>query len=178
MRDFLPSHHSALGSVQTPRPDASVTLRPLPEGHVLQVLGSHGVDDIGSLLLEISDGADHTVRTAGPGQWFVVGDRSLSVQEFLAIESRLEGKAALVDQSHGRVRIWVSGRQVEAMLAKGTAVDLDERSFKAGQTALTLVGHISVHLTRIAPDGFEILVLRSFAEDLWTNLNHMSVEFN
>ncbi len=120
----------------------------------------------------------HAVRAAGPGQWLVVGDRPLSAQEFLTIESRLEGRAVLVDQSHGRVRIGVSGSGAEALLAKGTAVDVDERSFKAGQTAMTLVGHISVHLTRIAPDGFEILVLRSFAEDLWNDLNRMSVEFN
>jgi len=178
MRDFLPSHRSALAAAQTTRFGASLVLQPLPEGHILQVLSSHGMDDIRSLLVEISDGGKHAVRAAGPAQWFVVGNRPLSEQEFLKIETRLESNAALVNQSHGRVRIGVSGSHVGAMLAKGTAVDLDEHSCKIGQSAMTLIGHISVHLTRVAEDSFEILVLRSFAEDLWDDLNRMSAEFN
>jgi sarcosine oxidase subunit gamma len=178
MRDFPLFPRAALTSARATRFGASLTLQPLPEGHVLQVFSSQGMTVIHSSLLEISDGTNHAVRAAGPGQWFVVGDCPLAAQEFLTIASRLEGRAVLVDQSHGRVRIGVSGSHAEIVLAKGTAVDLDERSFKVGQTALTLVGHISVHLTRIAPDGFEILVLRSFAEDLWNDLNRMSAEFN
>ena len=36
--------------------------------------------------------------------------------------------------------------------------------------ATTLLGHVSVQLTRVAPDGFELLVLRSFARDVWDSL--------
>jgi sarcosine oxidase subunit gamma len=177
MLDFPLSHRPALACARATRSGTSLTLQPLTEGHVLQVLSSQGMTDIRSTLIEISDGANHAVRAAGPGQWFVVGDRPLSAREFLTLETRLAGKAALVDQSHGRIRISVSGIHAEAMLAKGTAVDLNKQSFSAGQTAMTLVGHISVHLTRIDPDSFEILVLRSFAEDLWNDLNRMSAEF-
>jgi sarcosine oxidase subunit gamma len=97
MRDFPLPHRTALTSAQATRFGASLTLQPLPEGHVLQVFSSQGMTDIRSSLLKISDGADHAVRAAGPGQWFVVGDRPLAAQEFFTIESRLEGKASLVD---------------------------------------------------------------------------------
>jgi sarcosine oxidase subunit gamma len=40
-----------------------------------------------------------------------------------------------------------------------------------------LLGHVSVQLTRMAPDGFEILVLRSFAQDVWDSLIAMGREY-
>jgi heterotetrameric sarcosine oxidase gamma subunit len=64
-----------------------------------------------------------------PGQWFIVGNKLLSRSEITALISTLEPKADCVDQSHGRVRIRVSGSKVEQMLAKGTAVDLAPTAF-------------------------------------------------
>jgi sarcosine oxidase subunit gamma len=50
------------------------------------------------------------------------------------------------------------------VLAKGVPIDLDARVFGPGDTALTLVGHISVHLWQVdrAPT-YEFAVPRSFA---------------
>ena len=42
---------------------------------------------------------------------------------------------------------------------------------------MTLIGHISVHMTRAAPDRFELMVLRGFAESLWEEIAHMGAEF-
>jgi sarcosine oxidase subunit gamma len=97
--------------------------------------------------------------------------------EITALISTLEPKADCVDQSHGRVRIRVSGAKVEQMLAKGTAVDLAPIAFPLGHATTTLIGHVAAHITRTDSESFEIIVLRGFAESLWDDLETMGREF-
>jgi len=83
----------------------------------------------------------------------------------------------VVDQSHGRVRIALSGPMATRVLAKGTAADLSLTAFPIHHATTTLIGHIAAHLTRIAEDRFELIVLRGFAESQWEDLDRMSAEF-
>ncbi len=141
-----------------------VTLTALPDGHVVLLLAKTGAPapDMEGL------------RPAGPGQWFLVGDAPLTEAGMAALAARLP-EVALSDQSHGRVRIAVAGPQVVAMLAKGTAVDLERMA--VGQSATTLIGPLGVHLTRTGPAAFELMVLRSFAAALWHDLEAMAAEY-
>lgn len=182
MVDFVLLHRSALadaksGSFGAPSTRARITLEALPEGHVLQVLAARGSSDLQDLIPRIGDGAPHAVRPYGPGQWFVVGDAPLSAAEIFGKTPLLDGRASISDQGHGRIRIGISGQAVETVLAKGTAVDLDHASFPVGQSAMTLIGHISALITRTGTESFELLVLRGFAESLWDELIQMSLEF-
>ena len=140
-----------------------VTLSALPEGHVVLLLTRAGAPapDLPGL------------RPAGPGQWFMVGDSPLAAAELAAL-ARLPG-VAVSDQSHGRVRIAVAGAQAAAMLAKGTAVDLE--ALPVGASTATLIGPLGVHLTRTADRAFELVVLRSFAAALWHDLEVMAAEY-
>jgi sarcosine oxidase subunit gamma len=182
MFDFALLHRSALagarsGSFGASSTTARITLRALPEGHVLQVLAAHGSGDLQTLIPQVGDGAPHAVRPYGPGQWFVVGDAPLSAADIGGKATLLAGKASIADQGHGRARIGISGAAVEAVLAKGTAVDLDRANFVIGHSAMTLIGHISALITRTDVDSFELMVLRGFAESLWDELLQMSLEF-
>jgi sarcosine oxidase subunit gamma len=182
MADFALHHRPALadatsGSFGAPSTSARITLTALTEGHVLQVLAARGSGDLQDLILRISDGTPNAVRPYGPGQWFVIGDAALSAAEIFGKTPLLDGRASIADQGHGRIRIGISGRAVEAVLAKGTAVDLDRAKFPIGQSAMTLIGHISALITRTDAESFEILVLRGFAESLWDELIQMSLEF-
>jgi sarcosine oxidase subunit gamma len=47
--------------------------------------------------------------------------------------------AAIVDQSHGRTLLRVTGPRVRDALAKGLAIDLHPREFKTGYAAVTAV---------------------------------------
>jgi len=152
----------------------AISLDVLPEGRIIQILGGAGHSDLPALLADLA-GAD-VVRTAGPGQWFIVGDTPIDFSELQAFGAKLAPIAFAVDQSHGRVRIAVSGSAARSVLAKGTAVDLD--ALEPGQSATTLIGRISVHMTRTAADHFELVVLRGFAESLWDDLVRMSAEFS
>jgi len=154
--DHRPALAGAFGS--------GVILTPLPEGHVLL------------LLARASAPAPEEpgLRPAGPGQWYLVGDAVLAPEALAALAARLPD-VAVCDQSHGRVRIAAEGPKAAAMLAKGTAVDLE--TLPVGASATTLVGPIGVHLTRTGDAAFELMVLRSFATALWHDLSRMAAEY-
>ena len=141
-----------------------VTLKALPEGHVVLLLTRAGAQapDVPGL------------RPGGPGQWFMVGEAPLSAEELAALVARLPD-VAVSDQSHGRVRIVVEGARAAEMLAKGTAVDLE--ALAVGAYAITLVGTLGAHLTKMAATTYEVMVLRSFAEALWDDLEVMAAEY-
>lgn len=159
MPDLL--HRPALGGPIA----GGVTLTALPEGRVLHLLARAGAPapDLDGL------------RPMAPGQWLLVGDHPMDGAEVARLAARLPD-VAICDQSHGRVRIAVAGPRAAAMLAKGTAVDLD--AMAVGASAATLVGPIGVHLTRTGGQAFELVVLRGFAESLWHDLAAMAAEYD
>ena len=160
-----------------PASGPGIQLRALLEGHVLQAIGSADCNDLPKLLATIGDQGDFAVRSAGPRQWLVVGDASLTSDAIEARANQLGKQAVLVDQSHGRVRISLAGIAVETLLAKGTGIDLGLPAFPVGHSAMTLIRHIAAHLTRVGACVFEILVARGFAESLWDDLLLMGGEF-
>jgi len=174
MADFQLIHRPAVSETLASGTGA-VTLQPLPEGRVIHVLGKPDGGDLRQVLAEFAGADPCGLRWAGPGQWFIVGDAPMNHGEMQAMAARLAPYAFLVDQSHGRVRIGLKGTRIADVLAKGTGVDLE--GVAVGESAMTLVGHISVHLTRLAPDSIELMVMRGFAESLWDDLVRMSREF-
>lgn len=154
-----------------------VRLKPLFGGHILQVLGKSSDGELTDFVHDALGRRPLAVRTVSPGQCFIVGDEMLNQANRQSLAGKLKSRADIVDQSHGRVRIMLHGRNAELVLAKGTAVDLAPQAFPIGHAAMTLIGHIGAHITRTDDDRFEIIVLRGFAESLWDELDHMSREF-
>ncbi|MGV3549193.1 sarcosine oxidase subunit gamma [Rhizobium sp.] len=152
---------------------SKIRLAPLPEGAILQVVGlADGV----AAVTEAAGQAGLSLRPNGPGQWFLVGDAAMTRTAIDALRGTLGDGFAVIDQSHGRIRIAVEGSAVESVLAKGTGIDL--AAFPAGDATSTLIGHISVHLSRQSATRFELMSLRGFAESLWHDLQTMAGEFS
>ena len=143
----------------------------------MHVLGKSADGDLMGFLREAVASQPFAVRAVSPGQTFIVGNETLSHAAAQALARKIAARADVIDQSHGRVRMVLQGHRAERALAKGTAVDLAIRAFPVGQSAMTLLGHIGAHITRIGDDCFEIIVLRGFAESLWGDLDQMSREF-
>jgi sarcosine oxidase subunit gamma len=120
---------------------------------------------------------DLMLRWAGPEQWLAVAERGRDGDLHQHLTVALAEAASLVDQSHGRVAIVIAGPRARAVLAKGTAVDLHPSRFRPGQVAMTQMAHVGVHLTQTAPDAFELLMFRSFAESLVEFLTAMAAEY-
>ncbi|MBW9052687.1 sarcosine oxidase subunit gamma [Rhizobium mesosinicum] len=163
-----PEHRPALAGKTTVE-GPGIRLEPLPEGHLLHVVGAIDGDSLASALAAVGLAAS-SVRPAGYQQWYITGDDSLPPSRIALLADRLRGGGFVCDQSHGRIRFALSGPRAADLLLQGTAVDLDPASFPIGQSAVTLFGHVSVQLTRTQATAFEITVLRSFAEDLYEML--------
>lgn len=177
MPEFRPVLRPALGTRQ-PLASAALKLFPLPEGMIIHVLARPGEQDVAPFLGSLTKAAMHGLRPVSPGQWFIVGDEPMPHQEMKSLFAALEPRATGVDQSHGRVRIRIEGKMASCALSKGTALDLDSSAFPVGQSAVTLIGHVAAHITRVDAEAFEIIVLRGFAESLWDDLARMSLEFS
>ncbi|EJT06194.1 sarcosine oxidase subunit gamma family protein [Rhizobium sp. CCGE 510] len=170
----LPKHRPVLArAAYAGISEAGVRLEALAEGHLLHVLGTIEPAALAAELVKAGF-TNSSIRKAGFRQWFVAGDEPLAPAGLDALTAALAGKAVVMDQSHGRVRIGVSGRSSRSLLSKGTAVDLDPAIFPEGHSAMTMVGHLSVQIVRTGDDSFELTVLRSFAESLWDELKHMA----
>ncbi|MDX8499029.1 sarcosine oxidase subunit gamma family protein [Mesorhizobium sp. VK4C] len=176
MSEYAIEHRTALGD-KRPVISAAIALGVLPEGQVLHVLSASADGDL-SGTIRASLGCDAlAIRAVSPGQWFIVGNETISVSALVDIVQKLKPHAEIVDQSHGRIRISIAGSKATWVLAKGTGVDLALSSFPVGHSTTTLIGHIGAHVTRISEHEFELMVLRGFAESLWDELVELSREY-
>ncbi len=170
MADFALAARPALAFAPLGTPETSLRLAALPEGRLIHALATEKGVEIAGRLAAIAGDAPFAVRAYAPGQWFLVGDTPLAPGELARLAEQVAGQAALSDQSHGRVRLSIEGPAARHLLAKGTGVDLGEAAFPVGRSAPTLYRHVGIHLTRTAPERYELIVLRSFAVDLWEQL--------
>ena len=172
----------ALAAVHSGRHGASrgepgVTLRALPEGFLLHLLARPGDAAGEESAKALAARLGVPLRKTSPGQWYVAGDQPMTAAEQAALASGLESTLAISDQSHGRVRMAVSGPDVGKALAKLVAADLKPKSFPVGHSTTLFAGHMAAHAYRAAEDAFEITVLRGFALDLWESIEQAAREF-
>lgn len=118
-----------------------------------------------------------TVMWAGPGQHYVKSGGHTEGALAGELKKKLGPAASIMDQSHGRVVLRVDGPKSRALLAKGTPVDLHPNMFPVGQSAVTQMAHVGVHLTRIGADAFELSVFRGFSGSFWEWLTEQALEF-
>ena len=69
---------------------------------------------------------------SGPDQWLACKVPAPAEGMEALLAAPFAGLASLVDQSHGRTLLRVTGPHVRDALAKGVAVDLHPRAFKTG----------------------------------------------
>ncbi|HWU64133.1 MAG TPA: sarcosine oxidase subunit gamma [Ensifer sp.] len=146
-----------------------VSVEAMAEGHLLQVMGATAMQALQSLAADAGI-TETRVWPAGYQQWFMAGERTLTSANLEAFTRQLAPGVFVSDQSHGRVRIRVQGPCAAVLISRGTAVDLDGTSFAEGHGAMTLFGHISVHVARTGAENFQLTVLRSFAQSLYEEL--------
>jgi len=179
MRDYPLENRSAFPPHVAAGAGASINLAPVTGGFVIHVLGDAKSDEaaLSKAITKIAPDLGTDLRKSAPNQWFWVGGADVSSDRLAGLQAGLPSKFALADQTHGRVRMRLSGVSSRTVLAKGTMVDLSADLFAMGQSAMTQIGHIGAMITRIEDDSFELIVLRSFASSLWDELHHMAAEF-
>ncbi|MFT5657484.1 MAG: heterotetrameric sarcosine oxidase gamma subunit [Gammaproteobacteria bacterium] len=112
----------------------------------------------------------------GPNSWIVICDQDDDLLEKL--QKALGDKAAVVDQSHGRCGLRLSGVHARAVMAKNCALDFHPDFFKPGDSALTSVAHMNALVIQVddAP-SYDLFVARSLARSFAHAIEHACAEF-
>lgn len=167
---LLPPRVSALAAHYSPVTNASagVTLTEVPDLSLWQLaawpdtlqslsksvaaeLGTDGVPGFGQAL---TNGAVSMLRIE-PLKFWVIG---------APLSERQEG--AVLDLSHSRTHIRISGEKATTVLNSYLPLDLRSNSFAVGSVASTAFHHVGVTLWR-SEQGYELFIPRGFAVSLW-----------
>jgi sarcosine oxidase subunit gamma len=106
----------------------------------------------------------------GPDEWLILGpgggEREIAARLRAAFG---DIHAAVTDVSEARTTISIAGPRARELLAKGTSIDLHPRVFAPGRCVQTGFAGANIVL-RQADDAptFEMLVLNSFADHVWS----------
>jgi sarcosine oxidase subunit gamma len=106
-----------------------------------------------------------TAMRLGPDEWQLGGPQSEGAHIARELETALSGLLhALVEVSHARVALSVSGPRAADAINSGCALDLSPLAFPVGSATRTLLGKSEIVLARWdSVPGFEIECGRSFA---------------
>ncbi len=84
---------------------------------------------------------------------------------------------AVLDLSHSRTHIRISGPHATTLLNSYLPLDLREQSFAVGAVASTAFHHVGVALWR-TDKGYELLLPRGFALSLWELLVESATQYD
>jgi heterotetrameric sarcosine oxidase gamma subunit len=119
---------------------------------------------------------DLTVFWIAPRRFQVVSDRTESLCSPLSVAT--EGLAALVDLSHARTVVRLSGAPVRTVLAKLARLDWHPATFPPGHFAQTSLGHhVSVSIHAVDETTFDLHLPRSYARSAVETLIDAAAEF-
>lgn len=115
----------------------------------------------------------------GPNEWLIVGPAGRERDLAGRLRDALQGHhAAVTDVSEARTVIAVAGPSARDLLAKGTTLDLHPRVFGPGRCAQSGIAKTVMILHQLDDrPTFEIYVANSFADYLWTWLEHAAAEY-
>ncbi|MFV2032849.1 MAG: sarcosine oxidase subunit gamma [Gammaproteobacteria bacterium] len=136
-----------------------------------------------SMTPDVCHSSQHTqVAWNGPNSWMVIASDEASGRrpgELLKTLQKAAGDlAAVVDQSHGRCGLRLSGSHAREVMAKNTAIDLHQRVFQPGHCALTSVAHMSAMVIQVDDTPtYDLFVARSLARSFAHAIEQACQEF-
>jgi len=113
-----------------------------------------------------------------PGMWMLSAAGHAEGAMARAIKDATGDAASIVDQTHGKTVLTLSGAKARDVMARGCRLDLHPRAFMPGHSAVTQVAHIGCMLRQFDEiPSYEMLVPSSFAETFFGWLTHSAAEF-
>ena len=118
----------------------------------------------------------------GPNSWMIIAsdaEAGRGAGELLqTLQAAVGDLGAVVDQSHGRCGLRLSGTRARQVMAKNTALDLHPRAFGPGRCAMTSVAHMNATIVQVddAPT-YDLFVIRSLARSFAHAIEHACQEF-
>ena len=102
-----------------------------------------------------------------PLKWWILGSK---------IEELSSEEGSILDLSHSRTHLRISGNDSKSLLNRHLPIDLRESSFPLNSVASTAFHHCSVTLWR-SKKGYELFLPRAFALSLWEVLLESAAQF-
>jgi len=130
-------------------------LTPLAKVHVRCDPDGLGVAALGVRFQAVERRGGDLVVGSGPGEWLVLGPPgdvariSADVTSRLAAAVRDGAHVSVVDLTHGRALVRLSGAAAAAALAKLTATDLRDRAVPDGTALRAPVARLAVDIVRV-----------------------------
>jgi heterotetrameric sarcosine oxidase gamma subunit len=111
----------------------------------------------------------------GPNNWIVICERDDLL--LAKLQNAVGNLAAVVDQSHGRCGLRLSGVHARTVMAKNCALDFHPDFFKAGDSALTSVAHMNALIIQVDDESYDLFIARSLARSFAHAIEHSCAEF-
>ena len=131
----------------------------------------------------VSNADEHTqVSWNGPNSWMIVCSDDAAGRKpgelLKTLQAAVGDLGAVVDQSHGRCCLRLSGSRARQVMAKNTAIDLHPQTFGPGRCALTSVAHMNASIVQVddAPT-YDLFVIRSMARSFAHAIEQACREF-
>lgn len=131
-----------------------------------QLAQSSGVGDIPGFAMATGTESKALLRIE-PLKFWVYGDIATSASA---------DESVVVDLSHSRTQLRISGEHVTTLLNSYLPLDLRERSFPVNSVASTAFHHVGITLWR-SPAGYELFLPRGFALSLWELLQESAMQY-
>jgi heterotetrameric sarcosine oxidase gamma subunit len=112
----------------------------------------------------------------GPNRWLFVEPEVRDLSTILKSELN-EINPAIIDLSHARSCIQLSGNKIREVLMKGAAIDWHPESFLKNQCAQTKFFNLPALIDCKENDSFDVFVARGFAQNLWGWIKESAEEF-
>lgn len=123
----------------------------------------------------VGDGLPRILWT-GPNRWLVVEPESRDL--FALLRNALgPTNAAVVDLSHGRASLRLSGREVRRVLMKAGPLDWHESAFIPGMCGQTALFHVSALIDRREASTFDVYVARGYAVSFLESVEQAAAEY-
>ena len=118
----------------------------------------------------------------GPNSWMIIAsdeETGRAAGELLqTLQAAVGDLGAVVDQSHGRCGLRLSGSRARQVMAKNTAIDLHPRAFGPGRCAMTSVAHMNATIVQVDDvPTYDLFVIRSLARSFAHAIEHACQEF-
>ncbi len=112
-----------------------------------------------------------------PNAWMLVAARAAEGELARGVKRACGDAASVVDQTHGRCVIGLSGSRAAWVLGKLCRIDLHRRAFGPGQVAVTTVaGLSSIVRQRDDAPNYDLMVFSTFARSFVASLLHAAEE--
>jgi sarcosine oxidase subunit gamma len=125
----------------------------------------------------VASSGDLSLIWLAPTRWLAVApDRGAGVLE-ASLRDACGDSGAIIDVSHGRTVIRISGPHARTVLMKGAPLDFHSSAFKPGHAATSTISQCGVVLSCVGEDAFDLYVFRAFGQHMWEWVTDAAGEF-